>query len=144
MESVPSHNGDLSGQLSKARNPRAASPNHSPTTSPPYWTHSHARSFSNISVESVPPGAITLLDNTEGSAPGYDKQSHCWAKGVHIDDFVVINGSSLLNGLGSFVVWNVAIETLNVCQSAFPAMCMILTYVIGRQDPVTKAIFRVR
>jgi hypothetical protein len=78
-------------------------------TSPPYWVQSHRRSVSNISVESVQPGAITLQDNTDGTD---DNNEACWAKGVHIDDYVVINSSR--TGIGAFVVWNVTVETLSV------------------------------
>lgn len=79
-----------------------------PVTSPPYWVQSHSRSISNISVESIVPGAIVLQDNTEGVN---DKSRACWARGVHIDDYVVVNGN--LTGLGAFVVWNITIETMN-------------------------------
>jgi len=77
-------------------------------TSPPYWVQSHQRSVSNISVESIPPGAITLQDNTDGED---DKNRACWARSVHIDDYVVVNGSK--TGIGAFVVWNIKVETLN-------------------------------
>jgi len=95
--------------------PRAPSPsssqtlssNGSPITSPPYWVQSHTRSISNISVETVNPGAITLQDNTNGNS---DKNEACWAKAVHIDDYVIVNGSR--TGIGAFVVWNITVETL--------------------------------
>lgn len=70
---------------------------------------SHGRTASNISVESIASGAITLQDNTDGRD---DKNEACWAKGVHIDDYVVINGNR--TGIGAFVVWNVTVETLSV------------------------------
>jgi hypothetical protein len=81
----------------------------SPVTSPPYWVQSHARTVSNISIESIASGAIRLQDNTDGRD---DKNEACWAKGVHIDDYVVINSSR--TGIGAFVVWNVTVETLSV------------------------------
>lgn len=84
----------------------------SPATSPPYWVQSHTRTVSNISIESIAPGAITLQDNTDGRD---DKNEACWAKGVHIDDYVVINGNR--TGIGAFVVWNVTVETLSVSKS---------------------------
>ncbi|RQM05863.1 hypothetical protein DH86_00002170 [Scytalidium sp. 3C] len=79
----------------------------SPVTSPPYWEPSHQRSSSNISVESMLPGAITLEDNTGDDD---DKNQACWARSVYIKDYVVVNGSS--TGIGSFVVWNITVETL--------------------------------
>lgn len=81
----------------------------SPVTSPPYWEPSHQRSSSNISVESMLPGAITLEDNTGDDD---DKNQACWARSVYIKDYVVVNGSS--TGIGSFVVWNITVETLRV------------------------------
>jgi len=84
-----------------------SSPISSPVTSPPYWVHSHHRSFSNISVESVSPGAITLKDNEDGEDT---KSKFCWAKSVYIEDHVVINERRM--GVGAFVVWNITVETL--------------------------------
>jgi len=82
--------------------------NDSPVTSPPYWVQSHQRSVSNISVESIAPGTITLQDNTNDHD---DKNQACWAKSVYIGDHVVINGSR--TGIGAFVVWNITVETLH-------------------------------
>jgi len=79
----------------------------SPVTSPPYWVQSHQRSFSNISVESVPDGAITLQDNEDGEDA---KNKACWARSVYIEDYVIINGSR--TGIGAFVVWNITVDTL--------------------------------
>lgn len=116
-------NGDAHGTLTTMNNP--SKPDQQPTTpespcspstpespqviSPPYWAQSHTRSVSNISIESIVPGTITLQDNTEGHD---DNNRACWAKGVHIDDYVVVNGSR--TGIGAFVVWNVTVETLSV------------------------------
>jgi hypothetical protein len=86
----------------------------SPVTTPPYWVHSHTRTVSNISIESIASGAIRLQDNTDGRD---DKNEACWAKGVHIDDYVVVNGNK--TGIGAFVVWNVRVETLSVRQKPF-------------------------
>jgi len=83
------------------------SPVTSPVSSPPYWVQSHTRSFSNISVESIPAGAITLQDNTD---EGDSKNKACWARSVYIEDHVIINGSR--TGIGAFVVWNITVETL--------------------------------
>ncbi|KAH8679829.1 Phox homologous domain-containing protein [Tricladium varicosporioides] len=79
----------------------------SPVTSPPYWVQSHQRSFSSISVESIPNGGITLQDNTHGED---SKNKACWAKSVYIEGHVVINGNR--TGIGAFVVWNINVETL--------------------------------
>ncbi|KUJ24348.1 Phox-like protein [Mollisia scopiformis] len=83
------------------------SPITSPITSPPYWVQSHQRSVSNISVESIPNGAIILQDNTDGED---SKNKACWAKSVEITDYVVVNGSR--TGIGAFVVWNITVDTL--------------------------------
>jgi len=84
------------------------SPMTSPITSPPYWVQSHQRSASNISIESIPHGAITLQDNTDREDA---KNKACWAKSVYIEDHVIINGSRI--GIGAFVVWNITVETLH-------------------------------
>lgn len=86
------------------------SPLTSPITSPPYWVQSHQRSVSNISVESIADGAITLQDNTDGD--GDSKNKACWAKSVEITDFVTVNGSR--TNIGAFVVWNITVDTLRV------------------------------
>lgn len=88
------------------------SPIISPVTSPPYWSQSHQRTPSNISVESIAAGAITLEDNTNAEDP---KNKACWAKSVYIEDHVVINGNyGRKTGIGAFVVWNITVETLRV------------------------------
>lgn len=79
--------------------------------SPPYWMQSHHRSFSNISAESVAPGGITLLDNTEDGGDD-SKNDACWAKNVYIEDFTIINESR--TNIGAFVVWTITVETLEV------------------------------
>ena len=70
---------------------------------------SHQRSISSISVETIADGAITLQDNTDGED---SKNDACWAKSVHVEGHVVINGNR--TGLGAFVVWNITVETLRV------------------------------
>ena len=85
------------------------SPATSSITSPPYWVHAHTRSFSNISVESIPDGTIILRDNTDGEDV---KNKACWARSVYIEGYVIVNGSR--TGIGAFVTWNITVETLNV------------------------------
>lgn len=82
-----------------------------PITSPPYWAHSHQRSASSVSVESLH-GGITLLDNTD---EGNDKNGACWARSVHIYDHTIVNGSR--TNIGAFVVWNITVKTLDVSTS---------------------------
>jgi len=92
--------------------PKAGNDSNSPVTSPispPYWVQGHQRSFSNVSVESVPNGGITLRDNTDDEDV---KNKACWAKSVQIEDHVIINGNR--TGIGAFVVWNINVETLQV------------------------------
>lgn len=40
------------------------------------------------------------------------KNKGCWAKAVHIEDHVIINGNR--TGIGAFIVWNINVETLEV------------------------------
>ncbi|KAJ5037454.1 uncharacterized protein L3040_007629 [Drepanopeziza brunnea f. sp. 'multigermtubi'] len=79
----------------------------SPVTSPPYWVLTHPRSFSNISVEPLQAGAITLQDNTDEGDP---KNKACWARSVYIQDYVIVNASR--TNIGAFVVWNINVDTL--------------------------------
>jgi hypothetical protein len=97
--------------LNTATSPRSAGSS-SPATSPPYWAHSHQRSVSNISIESVIPGAITLEDNDNAADV---KNKACWAKSAYIEDHVVVNENR--TGIGAFVVWNITVETLRVSLS---------------------------
>jgi hypothetical protein len=113
------------------------SPVTSPITSPPYWVQSHQRSASAISIESIPNGAITLQDNTDGEDA---KNKACWAKSVYIEDHVVINGSR--TGIGAFVVWNITVETLHV--SAQLRSERIHLIVIGWHHAYPKAVLRIR
>jgi len=95
---------------SPAENIASTSPILSPATSPPYWVQSHQRSFSNISIESIVAGGITLQDNENGEDT---KNKFCWAKSVYIEDFVIVNERR--TSIGAFVVWNITVETLRVC-----------------------------
>jgi len=81
----------------------------SPVASPPYWVQSHHRSVSNISIETIADGAITLQDNTHGEDP---RNNACWAKNVWIEDYVIVNGSR--TNIGAFVTWNITVETLQI------------------------------
>jgi hypothetical protein len=103
---------DTSTSSLEQRRTGGDSPVISPVTSPPYWVQSHQRTPSNISVESIAAGAITLEDNTDGEDP---KNKACWARSVYIEDHVVVNGNyGTKTGIGAFVVWNIKVETLRV------------------------------
>lgn len=107
----------------------------SPVTSPPYWVQSHQRNRSNVSVESMVGGGITLEDNTHEEDP---KSKACWAKSVYIEDHVVINGGTIV---GSFVVWNITVETLRVCFLLMPSRIGILA---DRLVVIQGSSFRIR
>jgi hypothetical protein len=112
-----------------------------PPVSPPYWQQEGARANSNLTdvpSSSQPSisnknrlsgGPIRLHDNsTEESS---DTARACWAKAVRIDDYVIVSGSVSKAGLGSYVVWNCTVETLNVGTS-FPsvrALCDLPSHV---------------
>lgn len=86
-----------------------ATPAHSEDApiSPPFW--SHGRTTSNVSYQSIRhlrPDPILLEDHSEED---HDSGKACWARHVNIDDYVVVSGPT---GIGSYVVWNVTIETL--------------------------------
>lgn len=101
---------------SPGRNPATAAPPPSSSGSagvvvvPPYWQR-RQRSASYRSTSSADNGhgaPIGLEDHTE------DDSEHCkalWAKGVTIDDYVVVSGTA--PGIGAYVVWNCTVETLD-------------------------------
>ena len=119
------------------------SPVISPVTSPPYWVQSHQRTPSNISVESIAVGAITLEDNTGGEDP---KNKACWAKSVYIEDHVVVNGNyGRKTGIGAFVVWNITVETLRVSFSMGRKNWILAKWICtGRLFSHSKEVLRVR
>ena len=77
---------------------------------PPYWQH-HGRHASRMSSYSTDghPTPISLEDHTED---GSEQSKGLWAKGVTIDDYVVVSGTA--PGLGAYVVFNCTVETLDV------------------------------
>jgi len=80
------------------------------TVSPPYW-QSHSRTWSNGSLDHLRPTPITLQDNEE---LGSETSKALWAKHVTVDDYVVVGGNVPGGGsLGSYVVWNCTVETLD-------------------------------
>ena len=63
-------------------------------------------------------GPIRLRDNSEEGE--YSEQARaCWARSVRIEDYVIVSGSVSKAGMGSYVVWNCTVETLNVSGSLF-------------------------
>lgn len=74
---------------------------------PPYWSHRRYESYASI--ENTKPAPITLEDHTEGLG---EHTGSCWAKGVCIDSYVIIDGT--VPNVGRFVVWNCKIDTLDV------------------------------
>lgn len=74
---------------------------------PPYWSHRRYESYS--SVKNSKPAPITLEDHTEEPS---EQSGPAWAKGVTIDDYVLVSGT--VPNVGKFVVWNCKIETLDV------------------------------
>ncbi len=74
---------------------------------PPYWSHRRYESYASI--ENTKPAPITLEDHTEGLL---EHTGSCWAKGVSIDSYVIVDGT--VPNVGGFVVWNCKIDTLDV------------------------------
>lgn len=76
---------------------------------PPYW-YRHERNISRASQSSLRGEApITLEDHT--ADPDSETSRGLWASSVIIDDHVVVRG---MTGVGSYVVWNCTIQTLDV------------------------------
>ena len=80
--------------------------NGSPTLAPPYWLHRRHESYASI-VDNKP-APITLEDHTEGPS---EQEGAVWAKGVYIEDHVVVSGN--ITHVGDFVVWNCRIDTID-------------------------------
>ncbi|CAG8927151.1 unnamed protein product [Penicillium salamii] len=73
---------------------------------PPYWRR-HDRNVSHASQSSL--RGITLEDHT--ADPDSETTRGLWARSVAIEDHVVVRG---MTGVGSYVVWNCTIQTLDV------------------------------
>lgn len=88
-----------------------AGDNSSSAVVPPYWQrHQRSASYhSNCSADNGRRTPIGLEDHTDD---GSEQCKALWAKGVTIDDYVVVSGSA--PGIGAYVVWNCTVETLDV------------------------------
>jgi len=64
--------------------------------------------MSSYSTDNGQPTPIGLEDHTD---EGSEQCKVLWAKSVTIDDYVVVGGTA--PGLGSYVVWNCTVETLD-------------------------------
>lgn len=114
-DDVRSDDGDGDGDGAAAANGMDSSiHSNKSVTTPPYWQnmHAHRRTASAQSSDSGhAAGAIRLLDNEADEEE--DRNNACWAKSVEIVDYTVVNGGA--TSIGAFVVWNVRVETLHVC-----------------------------
>lgn len=92
-----------------------AGDNSSSAVVPPYWQrHQRSASYhSTCSADNGRPAPISLEDHTDD---GSEQCKALWAKGVTIDDYVVVSGSA--PGIGAYVVWNCTVETLDVSAAA--------------------------
>lgn len=84
----------------------AGGANPSPSLVPPYWSHRRYESYSSVKI--AKPAPITLEDHTEEPC---EQSAAVWAKGVGIDDYVLVSGT--VPSVGNFVVWNCKVETLD-------------------------------
>jgi hypothetical protein len=122
-------------RASSAHAPRKLDDNR-PLVSPPYW---HTRQRGNSSLSDVSQkrlsGPIRLKDNSEEES---DQFRACWAKSARIDDYVIISGSMPKAGMGSYVVWNCTLETLNVGLA-----CLLLTMSVSLKYEANACIGRI-
>ena len=96
-------------------------PDSSPSIVPPYWSHRRYESYTSVKNTKPPP--ITLEDHTEEPS---EQSGAVWAKGVTVDDHVLVSGT--VPSVGSFVVWNCRVETLDVS----PIVLLIWNFVSAR------------
>ena len=78
-----------------------------PPIVPPYWQHRRLVSYASVNL--TKPAPITLEDHTEETS---EQTGSLWAKGVSIDDSVIVQGN--VPSLGDYTVWNCKIDTLDV------------------------------
>ena len=96
---------------------------------PPYWSQSHRRYESYSSVQHAKPPPITLEDHTTEDAESSYEQNGAnvfWAKGVTVDDYVLVSGT--LPSVGSFVVWNCRIEMIDVSSCSFEIFAIFFIF----------------
>ncbi len=74
---------------------------------PPYWQHQRFESYSSVGHLRTTP--IRLEDNTEECL---GESSPLWAKGVSIDDHVLVSGN--IPSIGDYVVWSCCIKMIDV------------------------------
>lgn len=99
MEDHDTANGEVGDEAVDSSNPLV----------PPHWSHRRYESYCSVGNTKPPP--ITLEDHTE--EPSLVSNS-AWARGVTIDDHVIVTGS--VPNVGKFVVWNCRIDTLDVSE----------------------------
>lgn len=111
-----------------------------PSVPPPYWQHQRCDSESSRRTSSRAP--IALEDHTEEPS---DRSGGLWARGVRIDDYVVVSGSR--TGVGAYVVYNCTVETLDVgaalpCRpkSAQPRLTSTVGSANGHSQEVSHAL----
>ena len=92
---------------------------------PPYWSHRRYESYTSVKNTRPPP--ITLEDHTEEPS---EQSDSLWAKGVAIDDYVLVSGNT--PNVGNFIVYNCKIDTLDVSPSLHSLD--MLSQFIGRCD----------
>lgn len=110
-ESDDSHDHPTNSHTENGPESSASSTTSRPISSviPPYWRR-HERNISRISQSSLRGTApITLEDHT--ADPDSETSRGLWASSVAIDDHVIVQG---MTGVGSYVVWNCTIQTLDV------------------------------
>ena len=103
------------------------------TLAPPYWSHRRYESYASIA--NTKPAPITLEDHTDGLS---EHSGSCWAKGVTIDSYVIVDGT--VPNVGKFVVWNCKIDTLDV--SRLSNFCDGCLRALNTRLPSTDAVIR--
>lgn len=93
---------------------RVTSPSDSATLSPVYWptetSNGPGRQRAESGSSSQGP-QIRLLDHTDEDSEQFRA---CWARSAHVPNWVIVGATSGLRSIGSYVVFNCVIETVNV------------------------------
>lgn len=106
-DSSPNHEKDNGGGEPPTDTPQTSS--RPPPLVPPHWSHQRHESYISINDEDRGSVPITLEDNTGQDS---ERSSSCWARRVSINDHVLVSGS--IPTVGTFVVWNCRVDTLDV------------------------------
>jgi len=101
---TPSSDSDAGNDHNEGQDELPAAQRH---ISPPYWQHRYSASdASQTSLDRPQP--ITLRDRSDSVS---SSNGVLWAKGITIDDYVLVRGN--MTRIGAYIVWTCKVQTLD-------------------------------